>query len=143
MITTQEIETALRAKGFIKNKIIPNFIYANYDFVQPNQKYFVLNVDYNIESEYEHGLIIHPEILIEQLGDDFIVLKRNSSKESLVFSYNYDKSGNEISEQLAFLHSILREQEIFKTYFFKKQHVEYGTIDYGINELIEDLKLWL
>lgn len=28
-------------------------------------------------------------------------------------------------------------------YFFKKQHVEYGTIDYGINELIEDLRSWL
>lgn len=30
-----------------------------------------------------------------------------------------------------------------KKYFFKKQHVEYGTIDYGINELIEDLRSWL
>lgn len=30
-----------------------------------------------------------------------------------------------------------------KKYFFKKHHVEYGTIDYGINELIEDLRSWI
>ena len=28
-------------------------------------------------------------------------------------------------------------------YFLRKQYVKYGTIDYGINELIEDLRSWL
>lgn len=30
-----------------------------------------------------------------------------------------------------------------KEYIFKKEAIEYGTIEYGINELIEDLKSWL
>lgn|SRR5574343_332413 len=33
--------------------------------------------------------------------------------------------------------AICEEQEC---YFFKKEYVEYGSIEYGINELIEDLK---
>jgi hypothetical protein len=42
-----------------------------------------------------------------------------------------------------FLENLLYEIQMNECYFFKKQHIEYGTIDYGINELIEDLRLWL
>jgi hypothetical protein len=41
------------------------------------------------------------------------------------------------------LNFLLCQMNLNQCYCLKKRYVEYGTIDYGINELIEDLRSWL
>jgi hypothetical protein len=97
MITTQEIETALKNAGW-------KYRTRKVNFVDMGIKYF----------------------------------KRFKCPNNVYsIAFRIDLKVNMILDMI--FHQIC----INECYFFKKQHVEYGTIDYEINELIEDLRSWL
>jgi hypothetical protein len=135
MITKEQIETALQNRGFIK---------------EHNSEYTIY---WTLPTEYEYGIQeyhwVTPIIAIQggydscYYVDSYAKLQYDCSVE-----YVYDKQGNNIALEVAYLLAILNECYKVNGFLFKKQikTISYTYLDsyiYGINELIEDLKSWL
>ena len=74
-----------------------------------------------------------------------VLRKSDNFQEFWFIHFGYSYFGRQVyaGKCSLLLEELLRWINDGGQYFFKKQHVEYGTIDYGINELIEDLRSWL
>lgn len=74
-----------------------------------------------------------------------VLRKNGNSQEFWFIHFGYDYFGREVyaGKWSLLLEELLRWINDVRQHFLSKQHIKYGTIDYGINELIEDLRSWL
>jgi hypothetical protein len=134
-ITIEEIETALKNRGFIKEH---NSEYTIY---------WTLSTEYDSDIQDYHW--VTPIIaIIGEYDDSYYVDSYAKLLYNCSVKYVYDKQGNNISLEIAYLLAILNECYKVKKFLFKKETkiTLYNMLNsyfYGVKELIEDLKSWL